>query len=194
MPLRRIEITVLAASISLGAALPPGTISGDTRTLLVTFVGIISASILPTVTLLVNAMTAGGRSVHSINQLETEMQAAMDALFFILGCALVTLLGLVLLSVKVPEFLGNLPRPNVGLVPRASQAILLAGASMVILRAGQIPAILRRSLSIRHEIALDEARRKVNDKVPSSDELRRSFANHPDFGKIVPLPNSQLRE
>ena len=55
------------------------------------------------------------------------------------------------------------------------------------MRAGQIPGILRRALTIRHEIAVDEARRKAMEKAPTPEALRQSFSTHPDFGRRVDL-------
>ena len=194
MSLRRLELIGLAASAAVGAALTPGTISGDARSMLITFLGLFSASILPTVSLLVNSMTTGGRSIHSIQKLESELQAAMDALFLLFGCIAVAVGALIALAISPPVMLTRVPYLTTEVLPRIGQALVVCAASTIVLRAGQIPAILRRSLAVRYEIALTEARRKLADNAPEPGATRQAFPNHPDFGKVVPLQELQGRD
>lgn len=181
----------LAALLIGGAALTPGTISGDSGRVLTTFLGLFSASILPTVSLIVNSMTTSGRSVKALNELEKELQAAMDALFFLFGCIGVSIAALFALSIQPPEILTRVPYLTTEILPRMGQAFVVAGTGLVFWRAGQIPAILRRLLKTRHEISIDEARAKVEKGAPSSNAIRQSFATHSDFGKIVSLQELQ---
>lgn len=180
----------MAVAAIAGAALPIGTVSGDAGRLLVTFLGIVAASILPTISLILGSMTASGRSVQSIGKLRTELGAAMDALFLLFGLAALAVLCLIALAVPTPTTLSDIP-----LVPVAmhliGQALVVMAATLIVLRAGQIPAILRRSLDIRHEIAEDEARKKTIEAAPRSGETKATFTTHPEFGKSVPL--SELR-
>jgi hypothetical protein len=191
--LRRIEKAGILVAAIAGAALPPGTISGDVRSVLVTFLGLFSASILPTISLLINSMTASGRSVQSIDKLESEIQAAMDALFFLFACVVLTVAGLACLAIP-PSFFGSLPYPDADFIPRAGQAVVAVGITMLALRAGQLPGILRRSLAVRHEIARTEARRKLGENAPDSDAIKRAYPTHADFGKVVPLSEVPGRE
>lgn len=181
-------------AVVVGFALSPGTISGDAGRMLVTFLGLVSASVLPTISLLVNSMTASGRSVLALDELEAELQAAMDALFLLFGCVAVVVVSLVALTIRPPSLLTNVPYLTSELLPRVGQMIVIAFSAITLLRVGQIPGILRRSLTIRHKIAVDEARRKTLENAPSPAATNASFANHPDFGKTVKLEDVVGRE
>jgi hypothetical protein len=185
LPIRRLEWFGLVATTAIGAALAPGAISGDSRTMLITFLGLFSASILPTITLLINSMTSSGRSVQTIDKLNVELQSAIDALFFLFGCVVITVGALAAISLNGPAWLSQVPYLTSEVFPRIGQAIVVGALFMILSRAGQIPAILRRSLSVRHEIAVAEARRKLNEKAPVGADVKRMFASKPGFGEVV---------
>lgn len=174
-----------AALVVIGAALSPGTISGEAGRVLATFLGLFAASVLPTVSLLINSMTASGRSVYSINELEAELEAAMDALFLLFGCIGIAIAALVSLSIQPPDVLKQVPYLTSEVLPRIGQSLVVAAAGIVIWRAGQITGILRRSLKIRHEIAINEAKSKLETNAPTAGAMRQMFPTHPDFGKPV---------
>lgn len=184
----------MPAAVTVGLAISPDTITGDAGRMLVTFLGLVSASILPTISLLVNSMTSSGRSVLVLDELESELQSAMDALFLLFGCVAVVVGALVALTIPPPSLLTKIPYLTSEILPRMGQMIVVAFSAITLLRIGQIPAILRRSLSIRHKIAVDEARRKTLEKAPTSAATKASFANHPDFGKTVNLEDIAGRE
>jgi hypothetical protein len=172
--------------LAIGAALAPGTISGDAARTLATFLGLFAASILPTVTLLVNSMTASGRSVKAVSELEKELEAAMDALFLLFGCVIVSVGALVSLSIAPPDVLKKVPYLTSEVLPRVGQCIVVSTTGLILLRAGQIPGILRRTLKLRKEIAVAEARTKLS-KSATSTSGKQIFPTHPDFGKVVTL-------
>ena len=169
-------------------------ITDDTGRMLVTFLGLVSASILPTISLLVNSMAAAGRSVLAIDELNDELNAAMDALFLLFGSVAVVVAALVALSIPPPPLLLEVPVLANEILPRAGQAIVAVFSALTLTRIGQIPAILRRSLAVRHKIAVDEARRKTLEKAPKADEVKAAFATHPDFGATVSLDDLSRRE
>lgn len=191
---RRLEKLALLAALAGGAALTPGTISGDAGRTLTTFLGLISASILPTISLLVNSMTASGRSVQSINRLENELEAAMDALFLLFGCVGVAVAALVALTIQPATFLVEIPYLTTEFLPRCGQAFVVGATTLMLLRIGQIPGILRRSLQIRRDIAVEEARNKLEKNAPESGSMRKSYASHDEFGKVVSLQDLQGQE
>src|SRR3546814_14248687 len=87
-------------AVMAGGVLQPGTLSVESVRLLVTFLGLVAASILPTISLLVNSMTASGRSVKAVDELEHELQSAMDALFMLFGCVGIAVVALVSLATQ----------------------------------------------------------------------------------------------
>lgn len=194
MQLRRVEKVAIGLAIAGGAALSPGTLSGDAGRLLVTFLGIVAASILPTITLLVNSMTASGRSVLAIDKLDNEFNSAMDSLFLFLGCVGVAVGALIALAISPPTPMRLVPYLTSEILPRIGQLMVVTPVALVLIRAGQIPGILRRILKIRHEIAVEEARKKIEDNAPASEAVRASFETHPDFGKTVTLQELTSRE
>lgn len=193
LSIRLSDIVVASGALAAGAAMTPGTVSGDAGRILATFLGLFAASLLPTITLLINSMTTSGRSVSALNDLEWEIQAAMDALLFCFGCIGIAIAALLALSIEAPAFLKQVPILTQQVMPRAGQAFVVCASSLVLWRAGQIPAILRRTLSVRHKAALEEARGKLDDKVPSGSNIRQGFATHADHGKVVSLQELQDR-
>lgn len=194
MHLRGVEKIAVVAAATAGVFLPPGTISGDARTLLITFLGLISASVLPTISLLINSMSASGRSVQAINKLEAELQAGMDALLFLFGCVALSVGALITLAIPAPALLTGIPYLTSQILPRFGQMIVIAVIGLIVLRAGQLPGILRRSLAVRHEIAVAEAKRKLSENAPDSEAVRKSFASHAEFGKTVTLNETLGKE
>lgn len=185
MSVRPLEIAAVLGAAAVGGTLSPGVISGDAGCVLITFLGIVAASILPTVTLLVNSLTTSGRSIHSINKLEAELRQAMDALFTLFGAVGIAVLAQIALSIPAPSPLQAVPLLTTELLPRGGQALVVGATALILSRIGQIPGILRRTLAIRHESALEEARLKLASNAPEAGAMRRSFATHPDFGKAV---------
>jgi hypothetical protein len=185
LQLRRIEWTTAAVALVVGGAIPTGTLSGDAGRLLVTFLGLVSASILPTISLILASMTANGRSVQAVNDLQKELEAAMNVLFALFGLVGVSVAALILLSISTAS-LSELPVLG-AVVARACQALVSAVSILIVMKSGQIPGILRRSLKIRHQIAVDEARRKTAESAPQPTDTSKSFATHPEFGRRVNL-------
>ena len=184
LQLRRVEWFALLVASAAGGASPLGTLSGDAGRLLVTFLGLVSASILPTISLILGSMTASGRSVKALDELQVELTAAMDALFLLFGLVGISVIALLALAIPTPPVLDEVPYLAIVLA-RAGQAVVLATATLIVMRAGQIPGILRRSISIRHKIAIDEARRKTLEKAPDPGAVKAAYPTHPDFGKSV---------
>ncbi|MDR7058769.1 MULTISPECIES: hypothetical protein [unclassified Sphingopyxis] len=170
-----------------GLVLAPGAITADAGRMLVTFLGLVSASILPTVSLLINSMTASGRSVMALDELESELHAAMDGLLLLFGCVAVVVAALVALATPPGELFTKVPYLTSQILPRSGQATVVVFSAIILSRVGQIPAVLRRSLIVRHKIAVEEARRKTLEKAPAAGSGQQMFATHPDFGKSVRL-------
>ena len=185
MSLRPLEIGAILIAAIAGGALNPGAISADVGRVLVTFLGLVAASILPTITLLINSMTLSARSVYSIDRLDEELRAAMDALFLLFGAICLTVIALVALAIPSPAVFDYIPYLSSQILPRGGQAIVGGTTALVFWRVGQIPGILRRTLKVRHQAAVEEARLKLSGNAPEAGAMRKAFATHPDFGKSV---------
>ncbi|WP_292223844.1 hypothetical protein [Brevundimonas sp.] len=148
-----------------------------------------AASILPSISLILGSMTAQGRSVHALGQLGDELEAAVDALFLIFGTTALVVMALIALAIPTPAFLGP-PLVSV-ILERTGQGFVAAATGLILVRSSQIPAILRRSLAIRRQIAIEEAKRQTLAKAPPTHATRSGFPTHPDFGKTVDLKDIQ---
>lgn len=109
----------------------------------------------------------------------------MDALFFLFGAVAIVVAALIALAIPTPWPVNMVPLISAEILPRLGQAIVALGTMTVTLRLGQIPAILRRALKIRRDIAIEEARRATLEKAPAASMARAAFKAHPEFGKSV---------
>lgn len=187
LQLRPLEKFIVPLAAIAGASMMPGALDGDAGRMLVIFLGLVSTSILPTVTLLVNSMSGGGRSVKAVEDLERELTIAMDAMFLLFGCVAIVVAALIALAIPTPWPLSAWTLLSAEILPRGGQAIVAGATAFVAMRLGQIPAILRKALSIRHRSAIDEAKRTVAENAPAPEQVRSAFKRHPDFGKTVPI-------
>ncbi|WP_264773722.1 hypothetical protein [Defluviimonas salinarum] len=146
-----------------------------------------SASILPTVSLLVGAMGANGRSVKGINDLHTEIGDTIAVLWAIFGLVVLSVLGLLVNSLVIPPLELHIPGSAYfvsvdSLLYRLSQGITGGAAMLALTRIGHVPTSFRRALEIRHQIAVDEARRRIDDSAPTTDKLQAIFPKATGFG------------
>lgn len=169
--------------------LSPALVTGDPSRMLVTVLGLVSASILPTVSLVIGSLSSSGRSVMKIDELAQELAQAVRTLFSILGLVAVVVVLLMLIAI-MPDIGWRVPFSPVQ-VPDAARrglqslAVLFAVAASI--EAMTIPRILARVLAIKRDIAIHEARKALGDKAPSEAEVRQMFAKKDGFGKTVPL-------
>jgi hypothetical protein len=172
--------------------LPAGAITPDAAKLLVTFMGFVAASALPTATLMVNSLTANGRSVRLLLDLGSEMRRMLRALFGVLGLTGVSVLALVALTVptpwQLPSFLGQWAiRSHIG------QAVALASIFFTLDATRVIPRSFFRCLGFKLDIAVEEARQKTADNAPKPGEMSGSFKTKPGFGAVRSLDEVRSR-
>ncbi|MAW99565.1 MAG: hypothetical protein CMN72_07930 [Sphingomonas sp.] len=154
--------------------------------------GLFAASILPTISLIIGAMGASGRSVKGVNELHNELAHAVDALLFIFGTLLVSVAALFALSVPTPNAVAAIPLAG-EILTRGGQAIVSLTAVTALLHAGKIPAILRRILELRREMAVNEVRRQISERAPAAGAMRENFATSAGFGRSVSLEEAAER-
>lgn len=189
LSLRVPRIVALIAGSVAGAVLPPALLMGDPSRMLVTFLGLVSASILPTVSLVIGSLSSSGRSVMKIDELAQELTQAMRSLFSILGLVGIVVVLLMMIAF-VPDIGWRLPFSSVE-VPDAARrglqslAVLFTVAATI--EATTIPQILARVLRIKRDIAILEARKALAETSPSDADIRQMFAKKDGFGKTIPL-------
>lgn len=178
-------------SVAVGifcACLPVGTFDGDTGRILTIFLGLVSASILPTVSMMVGIMSGTGRSVAGIDQLNAELRDTIDILVAILGFVLVAVLGLLLGTINLPDMQVPLlnTRYSIGLDQvflRLTNLMVGLAIALALSKFGRVPSSFRRALEIRHQIAVEEAKRRIDENAPSDASVSSMFATSPGFGQ-----------
>lgn len=178
---------VVAVGI-LCACLPVGIFDGDTGRILTIFLGLVSASILPTVSMMVGTMSGTGRSVAGIDQLNAELRDTIDILVAILGFVLVAVLGLLLGTINLPDMQVPLlnTRYSIGLDQaflRLTNLMVGLAIALALSKFGRVPSSFRRALEIRHQIAVEEAKRRIEENAPSNASVSSMFATSPGFGQ-----------
>ncbi|SNR22917.1 hypothetical protein SAMN06265378_10176 [Paracoccus sediminis] len=189
LPLRGSKAVALIAGAAAGAILPPPLLIGDPSRLLVTFLGLAAASILPTVSLVIGSLSSSGRSVMRIEELARELSQAVRTLFLILALVAVAVVLLMLIAI-LPDIAWPIPLAGIE-VPDAArrgvQSLALLAATAAAIHALQIPQILGRVLTIKRDIAIHEARKALAETAPSEADIRQMFPKKDGFGQNVPL-------
>lgn len=198
LQLRRVEWLACFVAFLIGALLPPGVFGGEAGRLLTTFLGFVAASILPTISLIVGGMVVGGRSVQHLDDLGAELGDTVDALFGVFGLIGLTVIILMTLAMPMP-FAGYIPSgfPSgwLSIPSRIGQGMVGFVGVLAISRAGTIPGAIRRSLRLRTAIAVDEARKRTNEKAEAATvKMRSGFTTKQGFGRTVPLEETQKPE
>lgn len=193
MPLRIGKHAALIAGCAAGAILPPALLTGEPSRMLVTFLGLVSASILPTVSLVIGSLSSSGRSVMRIEALARELAQAVRTLFAILALVAAAVVLLMLVAI-VPEMGWRppvLPLEIPDAARRALQALAILLTVAAALEALAIPRILARVLALKKDIAVHEARKALAETSPSEAEIRQMFTTREGFGKTIPLDTAR---
>lgn len=187
MHLRRLEWLTCLATFLICSLLPAGVFGGEAGRLLTTFLGFVAASILPTISLIVGGMVVGGRSVQHLDDLGVELASTVDALFGVFGLIALTVIILMTLAIPMP-FAESVPRELRAIPSHLGQGSVGFVLMLAIARSGTIPGAIRKSLKIRTAIAVDEARKKTNEKADAVKiKTRASFATKEGFGRTTRL-------
>jgi hypothetical protein len=189
----RVSLTdfgVLALGFAAGAALPAGAITADAARMLITFLGLVAASILPAVTLMVNSIASGGRSVRAIELLGGEARRLIAALFIVLALTGAAVLALVALSTPTPWRLPSV----LGVAEyriRFGQGVALAVILVTLNRTRVVPSTIFRCLRLKTEMVVEEAKQRVEDHAPKPGEIAATFSNKPGFGAVRTLEEAR---
>ncbi|OHC52158.1 MAG: hypothetical protein A3D16_08685 [Rhodobacterales bacterium RIFCSPHIGHO2_02_FULL_62_130] len=180
---------------SLVSLLPSGILAGDIGRIVTTFLGLLAASILPTISLIVGSMSATGRSVKGINELHDEFVHLVGELFSVLGWTMVAIVGLAVASADINYQFGTY-EPFGILFDFSSLPDVLKGAGQfavgyasaaALAQFSLVPKSILKALELRHHIAVDEARRKISENVPSADGIQKIFGAKQGFGEVKPV-------
>ena len=182
---RRLEWVACSVGFVIAAALPPGSFGGEPGRLLTTFFGLVAASILPTISLIVGGMVTGSRSVKQLGELGDELERTVTALFSIFG--LIALAAVVLMALAIPTpFYDRLPPILQPLPAKIGQGLVGVIAVLVVAKSGAVPGAIRRSLALRTDMAVDDARRKTHENAEEA-KANTAFRTKEGFGRVTQL-------
>lgn len=159
--------------------------------MLVIFVGLFAASILPTISLLMTNLRSEGRSVQGLIALRDETLQSVNVLLFLFGCAAIAVASVFIVTAGVPRLLFSVPvigdilrhRWGVILVPALGQGTTLFFVGLIVARAGLFPTAIRKTLGATADIAIEEARRRTIENAPAPGETAQSFKTREGFGR-----------
>lgn len=180
---------VTAAAFSGGLVLGNQLFQPDVVRVAIIGIGFIAASVLPTITLLVNGLTATGRSVQAINDLHAEMTSSIKQLFWVLFMAILSVAVLAATGADMAAV--QLAIPGTGHSVTDPFGRLVDASALVLLvllgiNLKAIPASIYRSLDLRRSIAVEEARQKNKDSLAKVSGTT-AFPTAEGFGAKVRL-------
>lgn len=184
-------ITLLA----LGLAIPPGSVDDSLAGVLVTFFGLVAAGVIPAMSLLVGNVMSPARSVASI----ISLKASLDVLLKQLGLMLVAVIAgglfVIVLSFDLPRLPISISDLNqaaprlasfiVDLPERFLQALTLVSLFHAVDRMRVVKHTFKIVLHAQFQLALEEARRRIEDRAPSTAAVAEAFPTPDRFGKRV---------
>lgn len=181
---------IAAICCVIGFLLPTEVLSSGMQSLLITFFGLLSAGLIPAITLLLTAPVPTSYSVAHLEQLEAKTEALLDGLISTLKVILIGGVATLIAGAGVSKisFLpGDLPLGHIieQAPHRFLQAVVFSCFVIGLDRLRIFVAALRTARALRRDYALDEARRHLAQTAPTSDDVKAMFKRHPAFGATV---------
>lgn len=140
-------------------------------------------------------MSATGRSVKGINELHGEFVRLVGELFSVLLWTIVAIAALAVATAHITHAFGSYKpfgilfdfRSVPDVLRGAGQFALGYASAAALAQFALVPTSLLKALEIRHQIAVDEARRKISEKAPSADDMQKIFGTKQGFGDTKPI-------
>lgn len=186
-----LAIVVLLA----GLALPPGTIDGGLRAMLITFFGLLSAGLLPAVSLLVSGTLSPSFSVKRLDELKISADALVRKLLQTLGLLVLGAVFLMVLEVGAPKIPNpvlwpvrfDIPAWVTDLPERILQSAVVFSFLVGLDRLRVAASSFKRVFLERYELARVESERRIKRNGEKLGRATEFFATSEDFGKQVDL-------
>lgn len=167
----------------LGAFLPAEVVTGPAKTLLPTFLGLIAASILPTIGLLIASIDSKSRSVKSVQNLIGEIKYLTKNLLYILLIVIMTIVMLVALNSPGPEIIMSRLESDYWPV-LLGQIFLFALIGLAIDRTIVVPKSIFRCINFRAATATGEAKERTSKNAPKPADVKAGFKKKNNFGVV----------
>ena len=189
LSIRDLRWLAFLVGLASGILIAPDKIAGAPINMIITFLGLVSASILPTVSLAIGSMSGTGRSVQKINELYVDLRSNTLALFRTLAHVAFVLAALVVFSltpvVEANFSIWGVPFSIPDAARRFVQIGVFGGAVLAIGQANRIPQTFLKVLNIKREIAVFEAQKEVRANAPKEAEIKQIFPKKEGHGRTI---------
>lgn len=179
------------ALLAIGVFLPPGTLSAGLRSDLITFFGLLSAGMMPAMTLLLTANVPETQSVKQAQALVEEsrqlLSGLMRSLAYTLGGGVLVLVSSAWTPVLDVDTPYNQLTEIIKTGPdRLFQAAIFTLFVLCLDRLRIVVAAFETVRKLNGQISLGKARENLS-KLPSDEDVRSMFRKRPEHGKVVTL-------
>lgn len=188
-----------AITFMIGAVLPTSALSSDMQSLLITFFGLLSAGLIPAITLLLTAQVPSNYTVAHLEKLEAETDALVEGLISTLVIILIGGIATLIANVGLPIVRVQTAYPTLDKLiefapQRFMQAFVFTCFVIGLDRLRIFAAALRTTRALRRDLALGEARRRLNESAPTADEVKVLFKRSATFGAKVTVLRQEQEE
>jgi hypothetical protein len=183
----------------IGLLLPIGLLGPEQATIIVTFLGLMIAGILPALSLVVGNTVSASFSSSKLKELDVETTHLMNRLLGTLGAVLVGA-GTVFIStytlptiqvgslIPVESIFFGVAEWFVDLPERVVQATAFASVVLCTDRLRLVATAFRRVRELRFELAKLDSVIKMKQIAPTDSEVRSAFRRSEAFGSMVEVP------
>lgn len=162
------------------AIAPPDLLRGDPARLLMPFLGLFMAGILPAISLTINSIKAGGFSIQRIHDLTNELRRLLNYLQLLFVVALVAAVCLVMAE----TFDWGRGFYYASFSSRAFNLILGGCMGILIASLPKIRGAFAVLLDINRDIAIDEATNKLKSRAKDMSSIVDRFPTKEKFGEL----------
>jgi hypothetical protein len=176
-----------------GVFIPPSTLSDELGTLLITFFGIMSAGVIPAISLLVSSTLSSSLSVKKLDDLKVETETLVRKLvetlaFLVIGAILIMAdqMGIP----KLPSSIGTFTMPS--WFPSAAERSVQSGVLVSFLigldRLRLVGSSFKRVLNERYQLSRADSELRIKRNGASVGNAEDYFSKSTNFGEEVKVP------
>lgn len=173
-----LKISIFFAIVFL--IFPPDVFDGDVGKLLMPFLGLFMAGVLPAISLTINSIKSGGYSVQRVQNMSGELCKLLDFLQLVFVLALLS--AIVLLIGEGFDWGKNWPYKFY--TSRIFNLFLGLGLGALLGALPKLRNVFRSLILISTEIAVDEAATKIKEKAAKMPPVLDRFPTSEKFGAL----------
>lgn len=177
-------IKTFLIGVTVGIVSPFQILHNDAIKMLAPFLAILAASIMPSITLLIGAITSESKSVKRVSELGVELSHVINELLMLFFLILASMFCLVFLFIPSPFLIKNFIIYNC-LVIALGQGVFIGFLSAALDKTAVIPKSLFKCMELKLNIAKDTSKSKTSDNANNAiNKISPHISNPPEgFGK-----------